>query len=191
MDYDAEEEKIRRMPGGRRTELCYPLWHAWARAAEDPDTEVPEWLRSGAPAGISCHPRLCNIFPAKEPSQDPPPKRRKLATFHQGHRNYASVEEDTAAEEEIKKLAANSAFIKTFTSYADTCAFLNAKPIISKLAMITKVTPTKVKRRLILDCLRSAVNEHTIQWERGLLPYVLDVIADILELMMEMGEGTL
>ena len=32
------------------------------------------------------------------------------------------------------------------------------------------------------------MNDATIQWERGLLPRVLDVVADLLELMMELGD---
>ena len=57
--------------------------------------------------------------------------------------------------------------------------------------MITKMTPSKVKRRLILDCLRSAVNDHAVQREGGLLPMVLDVIADLLEFMADLQDDEL
>ena len=32
------------------------------------------------------------------------------------------------------------------------------------------------------------MNQHTTQWERGLLPRVLDAIADLLELMIGMND---
>ena len=36
---------------------------AWQRAANDPDTEVPRWIEDGAPAGIRCEIKPCDIFP--------------------------------------------------------------------------------------------------------------------------------
>ena len=62
VDYHMEREKLLQ-EGPARTELCQVLWKAWVDAAGDPDTEVPDWLRAGAPAGIECHPKLKGIFP--------------------------------------------------------------------------------------------------------------------------------
>ena len=41
---------------------------------------------------------------------------------------------------------------------------------MSKLAMVSKILADKVKRRLIVDCLRSGANDVAKQWERILLP---------------------
>ena len=45
----------------------------------------------------------------------------------------------------------------------------------------------KIKRRLIVDCLRSGADDVATQWERILLPKVLDVIMDVLDLMGSPG----
>ena len=55
--------------------------------------------------------------------------------------------------------------------------------MVSKLAMITKITVDKVKRRLILDCRVSGVNSKTVQYERIILPLVTDVVFDTLEML--------
>ena len=75
------------------------------------------------------------------------------------------------------------AFTHTSNSYRDACAYLGKKPVVSKLAMVTKVSADKIKYRLILGCLRSAANAWATKWERTLLPKVLDLVSDLLELL--------
>ena len=113
-------------------------------ASGDPDAEVPEWLRSGAPAGIGRHPKLRGIFPPKEQDDSDKQPRRKLTSYTQCHRTYTSVEEDEAAIDEIKKLTSNARFINTCRSDAETCKFLNAAPVVSKLAMCCRLRPNAV-----------------------------------------------
>ena len=55
--------------------------------------------------------------------------------------------------------------------------------MLFKLAMITKVTSTGTKYRLILDCSASGTNSNTRQWEIILLPRVTDVVDDVLAQM--------
>ena len=87
-----------------KTELDYVVWEGWRRASQYPDGEVPRWLIGGAPSGIEEHPKLRGIFP---PSREPEPQDRPpLSYYHEGHRNYASVELDPAADKEVKKLMA-------------------------------------------------------------------------------------
>ena len=40
------------------------LWEAWAKRAGDPETQVPHWIREGAPLGIEKAIGTCGIFPA-------------------------------------------------------------------------------------------------------------------------------
>ena len=54
---------------------------------------------------------------------------------------------------------------------------------MSKLALITKIQGAKLKPRLILVCLQSGVNSMTRQLERILLPMVMDVVNDSLDMM--------
>ena len=69
------------------------------------------------------------------------------------------------------------------------CKLLGRRPVISKLALITKVAGDQIKHRLILDCLRSAADAWAVKWERTLLPKILDLASDLLELLAKMTKG--
>ena len=118
------------------TEQDYVVREGWRRAFQDPDYEVPRWLLEGAPAGIEEHPKLRGICPLSRESE--PQDRPPLSYYHEGHRNYASIEADPAADAEVKKLMNKKAFIHTTNSYREACSYLGKKPVVSKLAMVTK-----------------------------------------------------
>ena len=45
------------------TELDADLFGRWRCRAKDPETEVPQWLAGGSPAGITEHPKCVGVFP--------------------------------------------------------------------------------------------------------------------------------
>ena len=117
-----------------------------------------------------------------------PPSSEKIKDCHEpthseaGWQNYASVEDDPAAEDEVKKLA-DSPYVDVYEDYASLLKWCTSEPIISKLKMVTKHANNKIKRRLIMDCLVSGVNGQSLQKERILLPRIADLIFDVLALM--------
>ena len=83
------------------TELQAQLFEHWREAANDVETEVPQWLAVGAPAGILHHARTVGVFP-EVANKDKYP--RPLASYGENFHDYASVEEDEAAVDEVEKL---------------------------------------------------------------------------------------
>ena len=88
---------------GLECELRAGLIDGWQRYAEDPDDQVPAWLRQGAPMGIALKPEPRGIFPvyddvgaASNPS---------LLASDLGADEYKSPHDEThQAEEELKKM---------------------------------------------------------------------------------------
>ena len=134
-------------------------------ASGDPDAEVLEWLRAGAPAGIECHPELKGVFPPKALDEANAQPRINMTSYRQGHRNYTSVEEDSAAIAELNKLVASS-FVSVPPSRRAVKRYLRSEPVLSKLATITKETATKIKRRRLLDCRVSGTSSTTRKFGR-------------------------
>ena len=119
------------------TELYFPLWRAWVAASGDPDVHVPRWFREGAPAGIDAHPELCGVFPQVDAKKGKAAMDRDFVTYHEGYRNYTSVEADGASIAELNKWVASS-FVHVFSSRRAVKRYLRSEPILSKLAMITE-----------------------------------------------------
>ena len=163
---------------GVHTEVDFNLLEDWRHAARDPDVHVPRWLAHGAPAGVSLMPELAGVFPEVDagPKHDIEP-----ATWSEDLQKYKSVEDDPNAAGEVNKLLSTS-FFDEFDSYKALVNAVNGEPVMSKLALITKIQGEKLKLRLILDCLQSGVNAMTKQLERILLPMVMDIINDTLDL---------
>lgn len=136
------------------------LWKI-GRAMGDPDTDIiHQWLCSGAPAGISlpiADPGC--IFPADIESHGE--GETIDIPDHHGHTNYSSVDDDAAAEPEVNRLI-ETGFVKEFSSYEDLQLWVEGQPHLSRLGMITKEKDGKTKRRLILDCKESRVNERAL-----------------------------
>lgn len=70
-----------------------------------------------------------------------------------------------------------------FDSYENLAQWLGDRPHLSKLGMITKEKDGKTKRRLILDCKQSHVNDKACSGGKLLLPRISDAIDDALYLM--------
>ena len=88
-----------------------------------------------------------------------------MASYGEDFHNYASVEEDAAAADEVEKLTPTKYFAQ-YPNLNEAARDLGRTPRPSKMAMITKEIHDKIKRRLILDCLASGINTLTTQVER-------------------------
>ena len=99
--------------------------------------------------------------------------RRDLEFYHEGFRNYSSLEEEPDGLGALLELV-DAGFVLEFDSYDDLRAHLgNAEPITSKLAVIKSVKEGIVKYRLILDCRISGPNDAALRRERILFTQVL------------------
>ena len=100
-----------------------PLERLCARA--QPDASVPDWLLTGAPAGVALAVPADGIFPPLDEEADLCPT--ELCSVEE-FSNYQGVEADGHAEEEIRGFLAKG-YLRGFDSSADLEAFLGAPPI--------------------------------------------------------------
>ena len=171
------------------TDLRPDFVENYVRQAEDPEVALSHWLRAGCPLGIRDELEPSGIFPAVNEREKPATEAENLYSDAASFANYASLAEwPDAAKEQIDRLASEN-FIEVFDSYQQMEAALGEKPILSKLALISKERPDGTyKHRLIVDLLRSEVNAHISQGERIVLPRVGDAVKDALKLRRA-GQG--
>ena len=143
----------------------------WASLAGDPDAElVSDWLSGGAPAGIDkvvADPG--QVFPERGQGEDDA-LQQGGADFAwrdpASHENYTSVDNDPNAGPEVDRIL-RSGFVKVFEDLDKCRQYLQGEPVTSKLAMISKLRPDgTTKRRLILDCRESQVNDRAARGGR-------------------------
>ena len=83
------------------TELNTPIFEGWATAGGDPDPPVIDWLRDGAPSGVTQEIPRAGIFPE---SHAPPDEQFDLSYHSPDSRNYLSMDECPEGESIIKGL---------------------------------------------------------------------------------------
>ena len=169
------------------TEVSQRIMETWARKSGDPDIPVTQWLREGAPAGISRHPANVGVFPQDAQA----PSHEFEFTHHSEHFvNYMSMDESPYGEEVLRKLVASD-YVKKFDNMASARAYLDgAEPVLTKMVLITTMKEDgTLKHRLIMDCRVSGVNSHTAKHERIVLPRIGDLIRDCLHLLRGRRSG--
>jgi hypothetical protein len=107
------------------------LWEALLMEAEDPETEVPEWMRSGCPIGTKDSViKACGIFPLAEKASRAVEQSKTFAklaecsSWSQGsHANYKSFYEGDGkfASQEVERIHLKG-FIQKFMSWAEVIA---------------------------------------------------------------------
>ena len=143
----------------------------------DPDDQPERWLRFGAPAGLACIPLTRSIFPSMDhvPISDP----CDLCVDENRFANYAGVDQDEVAQGEVFDLHRRG-LLEAFNSINEVQNYLGQRPVLSKVGVITKIVGNKMKKRVIVDSLRSSVSDSTTKPERSVLPRVLDVVDDFM-----------
>ena len=158
------------------------LWNGWGRMARDPDTELVNFIRDGAPLGMAAEiPSSQGIFP-KVAEDEEGSERDDGMEFDivKGMLNYKSVTEQPEEakieiERNIKGFVIRMSWEEAARRFgAGTC---------SKLALILKEKPDgTTKRRLILDMKRSGGNDRAYIPERIVLPRLADVVSMLRDL---------
>jgi hypothetical protein len=160
------------------------------QTAEDPDIDVPTWLKEGCPTGIGSSVITGRgIFPKVESTSASIQASKECAKLQEDwqnekHVNYKSFYQDSGdyAEVETKRIAGKG-FIEIFNTWDDILKkWPNA--IASKVALIVKEKADgATKTRLIVDMRRSGVNGGVVLTERIVLPRIVDFTNSILDLM--------
>ena len=152
------------------------LLEAWAYRGADPEAYTGQWVRQGAPLGMSVEIPTCGIFPLvkEEDQMKITPWRSLEPEAWAALKNYPSmVEHEDAAAEEVDRLIKKGYACRISKGEAGTWQ----SGTMSKLSILLKEKPNgEVKKRLIIDLLRSGGNDKCVTPERIVLPRPDDVI---------------
>ena len=150
------------------------LWEAWLKTAADPEQHLVEWIRKGVPLGMSKEIPCCGIFPMSDDPEQEVEETPELAN-QLGMENYKSfTDEPEHAKAELGRLVAEGFAAVLPTNKASA---MHQRGTVSKLALLVKAKEDgSVKRRIIIDLLRSGGNARCKVPERIVLPRVMDVV---------------
>ena len=151
-------------------------WEAWQRASSDPEMFVSAWARHGAPLGMSSDIPTCGIFPrARDVLQAPASEEAPTLEWRSRFKNHSSMEADPeGAAMELGRYL-DKGFAKRLAKADAQQRF--GSGTVSKLALTTKEKGDgSIKRRIIIDLLRSGGNARARVPERLVLPRCTDMI---------------
>ena len=168
------------------SDVCTPvdvdLLELWRTASMDPDTAVVRWLREGAPAGLLQPIEDCGIFPTYSEEEDPQSMNAEDLCTESAFTNYAGVEDNEDVALEMQRLT-DAGFVTQFQAYEDLVKHLGAEAVLSRIGVIERIRNGVVRYRIVIDSKRSSVSAATRRFQRTLLPRVLDVVYDGLDLL--------
>ena len=169
-----------------KSPLNAKLWEGWRKCSGDPERDLVQWIRSGAPLGMAEEIPYCGIFPMTD-EELPDVEEMPDIEAQLGVENYKSFKEEPehALHEIMRYLE------KGFCVELDENELKQQFPTgtISKLALILKEKEDgSIKRRVIIDLLRSGGNSRCKIRERIVLPRVQDVV-DSLKYLREQRFG--
>ena len=150
------------------------LLEAWTQRAKDPDHIVVDWLREGAPLGANRCISSTGVFPPKEEDQQAWEEAKAQTLVWETTRNYGSYTDNPEDSEQEMQRLEGLGYVKKISKQQAVGYF--TEPTVSKLALIVKPRADgTVKRRVIVDALRSGANLRARCPERIILPRPQDV----------------
>ena len=150
------------------------LLEAWIKKAKDPDQVVVDWLKEGAPLGANRPIPSTGIFPPKEEDLRAWEEARAQAQMWETDRNYSSYTENAEDSEQEMSRLEKLGYVKKITK--DQAVGYFSEPVVSRLGLIVKPKADgTVKRRIIVDALRSGANLKARCPERIILPRPADI----------------
>ncbi len=149
------------------------------RDAGDPDPHVADWVKDGAPLGISRPVPSSGIFPPV-PGAAPTSTLSDIVTDFDAFVNYSSAEESPEVCLDLLRKMTSRGWAVELPDLRAAHKFLGTHSLtFNRLALITKERPDgSLKHRLVWDLRRSGVNQFISPGERVVLPRLGDVIAD-------------
>ena len=163
-----------------KSPLNAEIIEAWASKGGDKETEVPKWVRNGAPLGIQTPIKTCGIFPPADADDLNVTTEAELedasAQMSKGSLvNYKSVLDDVDnAKVELDRYRA-AGYLKDVSEKEVRDSMGHGT--ISRLGLIVKEKPEGTKRRIIIDLRRSGGNQKAVLPERLTLPRPRDAVA--------------
>eukprot|EP00435_Cladocopium_sp_Y103_P021609 s565_g5.t1 len=150
------------------------LCEAWRRQSGDPERDLVDWIRTGTPLGMAEDIPYCGIFPTVE-EEDTEVLGMPDMEAQLGAENYKSfTDEPIHAQAEVQRYL-DKGFCMELSGEELKRQFPNGT--LSRLALIVKTKEDgSVKRRVIIDLLRSGGNSRCRIKERIVLPRIQDVI---------------
>ena len=82
-------------------------------------------------------------------------------------------------------------YLKSFATLDECEKYLGRKPVLSRFGCIKRVKNGRTKRRIILDLKQSHVTKCTKKSHCALLPKMIDLIADALDMAVECSDQEL
>ena len=141
-----------------------------------------QWLRSGAPTGVTDAVPPGGIFPACEQIGEPGVDAECFYAQTEPWGNYLSVEQNASAVQQEFSRLEQAGFVRRFSSWADVQQQLG-RVVVSKMAcVISQRADGSTKHRLIVDLRRSGANSLVQLGERIVLPRLWDAVVDTLHL---------
>ena len=186
---EARSDVLKLLGGTWGPSSCSPVrpdlvLQAYVAQSGDPEQDVPNWIRGGAPFG-AINPINCNqVFPAV--SRDEIVKAPVYDHTPPGWSNYKSVEDAPDIALQILDSKVKKGWAQRYATVEQMAKAVNlstAQVPLNKLGLITKQRADgSLKHRLIWDLRRSQVNEELHQGQRILLPRFRDMVGDVLEI---------
>ena len=162
----------------------YHLVAAIQKMSEDPDEELPTWLRDGAPMGLRRPLRAGGgIFPPKVSAKTLDPDevlRRPPMGNHPSFKDRQGCSEPPGHT--VVQTHVDSGFALIFRTRADAEVYLDSRVVSAPLGTISKIKDGgAMKHRVIMDLKANGVNDASETPERQVLPtlfqHALDVAA--------------
>ena len=175
-----------------KTSLRHAFLKLWAKAIDDPAADVVDWLETGAPAGITVHPKLEGIWPPVEGDEAKIeseffPQISNLSTTMQGLKKILQL--FLPPRDILKK-----GYLRPFDSLDECRSALGGfEPVLSRLGCIstekhTSDGGTVIKNRIILDAKQSEVTSATSREYRSVMPRLTYAVTDALCMMSNLEE---
>ena len=176
---------------GPRSKWRAGLVGAYVQAAQDPDHLLAGWLRNGSPAGVALDIEACGVFPHVENQAEAHTELHKFYARAGGRKNYKSAEENAElVMAELERLEKEE-YVRDYGRWEDVKKRFG-EVIVSRLAAIIKNREDgSTKVRLIVDMLRSRVNRFVKLHERIVLPRLMDIVTDVIDLILAAPTDTM
>ena len=170
---------------GYKSPLDPNILEGWIHRTSDPEKQVVEWIRDGAPLGIERPIHTSGIFPPSGEVPEGLVESDSVAQLSMGPiANYSSVSQNWEhAEEELSRLEKMGYM---FRESKEEIERSYGHGTISKLGLILKQKEDgSLKKRLVIDLRRSRGNSKAKLPEKLVLPRPLDAV----EMLRDLRQG--
>lgn len=168
------DDVVLKEPGRFTSPLDAKLWEGWRKFSSDPERDLVQWIRAGAPLGMAEDIRYSSIFPVTD-EELPDPEGMPDMEAQLGFDNYKSFREEPEHARQEGERYLKKGFCMELDENEPKEQFPTGT--ISKWALNLKEKEDgTIKRRVIIDLLRSGGNSWCKVREGIVLPRIQDVL---------------